>query len=568
MPPRLLWRVAAIRRGEVSADPIEMSDPPVTSPRRFVWNVMVRTRRFSLPAAGAAVVHQIGEALVPVIMGRAIDSAVINGDLGGLALWVGLLGLNFAVFSITARFGYWYGQFGSESMQHRIRARVAQKLLHPRARADRLPGSALSLATNDVRRIGMAVALMVYPIGELAAIVFGGALLLLISPPLGLAVLIGAPLLLFVLDLAGRPLRKRAQREAEAVADAAGSAADLIGGYRVLRGIRAESVATDRYRTFSQEALQAALAARRTQSHLTFGLRAMTGLFVAAIAVAAGLIAIDGGLTVGELITVVGLTQFLIAPLTAFASNVAPIWSAAQASAKRLVDVLADFEEDRPCGQPPGTVPDGEDRPDTVELRDVQVGEHEPLSLRVPAGGFVGVRAHGVLASALADALAARTAPAAGQITVGRYVIDPAEPERARARLLVAPHEAALFDGTVEENIRIPGYRPAFVPQALAAAACDDVLAAMPEGLNTMVGEGGLRLSGGQRQRLALARALAMDAAVLVLHEPTTAVDSVTEASIALRLRELRRGRTTVLITTSPAMLAACDGVVDLAESR
>jgi ABC-type multidrug transport system fused ATPase/permease subunit len=133
--------------------------------------------------------------------------------------------------------------------------------------------------------------------------------------------------------------------------------------------------------------------------------------------------------------------------------------------------------------------------------------------------------------------------------------------------MLVAPHEASLFDGTVAENLALPGHQPELLERALHAAACDDVLRVLPEGLDTVVGEGGLRLSGGQRQRVALARALVMDTPVLVLHEPTTAVDSVTEAVIAERLPRLRSGRTTILLTTSPALLAVCDRVIAAGET-
>lgn len=97
---------------------------------------------------------------------------------------------------------------------------------------------------------------------------------------------------------------------------------------------------------------------------------------------------------------------------------------------------------------------------------------------------------------------------------------------------------------------------------ALRAAACDDFAA----DLDVPVGEDGNRLSGGQRQRIALARALASDAPVLVLHEPTTAVDSVTEHKIAQRLKDARAGRSTLLIASSPTLLAGCDRVVDLLE--
>ncbi len=558
MTPSFITRIKNIRNGTIHADAIEFDDPQATSPRKFVWQAMVATRRFSLPAAGAAVIHQIGETLVPVIMGRAIDSAVATGDLGSLIFWIVLLALNFGIFSITARMGYWYGQLGAEAMQHQLRTRLTEKLLHPRARGERLPGTALSLATNDVRRLGMAIALLVYPVGDLAAIIFGGTLLLLVSPPLGLAVLLGAPLLLVILDFAGRPLRTRAEKEAEAVADAAGSAADLISGYRVLKGIGAEEQATDRYRTFSGAALRSTMAARRTRSHLTFGMRVGTGLFVAAIAVAAALIAIGGDMTVGEFITVVALTQFLITPLTAFATNTAPIWSAALASARRILDLMNETSDDQgEHAEVPGTNAEA-----TLTFTGLRVGDHDPLDLHIEHGSLVGIGADGAIAAALADVIAARREPVVGSVLTSGVPIDMSEPLAARDRVLVAPHEASMFDGTVAENLQVPGHNPDLLQPALHAASCDDVLDALPHGIESTIGEGGLRLSGGQRQRLALARALATGAPVLVLHEPTTAVDSVTEANIAQRLPELRRGLTTVLITTSPALLARCDEVV------
>jgi putative ABC transport system ATP-binding protein len=96
----------------------------------------------------------------------------------------------------------------------------------------------------------------------------------------------------------------------------------------------------------------------------------------------------------------------------------------------------------------------------------------------------------------------------------------------------------------------------------LTAAAADEVVEVLPEGLDTGLGEGGRTVSGGQRQRIALARALAADAPVLVLHDPTTAVDAATEHRIAAGLAALRAGRTTVLVTSSPALLARCHRVL------
>ena len=157
------------------------------------------------------------------------------------------------------------------------------------------------------------------------------------------------------------------------------------------------------------------------------------------------------------------------------------------------------------------------------------------------------------------------------------------DPAQLRRVVLVAPHQADLFEGTVLDNVAAPvvagrlrrrrrnpapvtgGDDPLAVPavrQAIAAADVTEVARALPDGLHTRLTERGRSLSGGQRQRVALARALAAEAPVLVLHDPTTAVDTVTEARIAEGIREMRRGRTTLLVTTSPALLARADRVV------
>ena len=108
----------------------------------------------------------------------------------------------------------------------------------------------------------------------------------------------------------------------------------------------------------------------------------------------------------------------------------------------------------------------------------------------------------------------------------------------------------------------MPGEPSESARAAIHAAALADVVETLPNGLSTRVGEGGAMLSGGQRQRVALARALAARPPILVLHEPTTAVDSVTEALIAARLRDVRRGASTLVVTTSPTLLAVADRVV------
>ncbi|MDO9398153.1 MAG: ABC transporter ATP-binding protein, partial [Herbiconiux sp.] len=313
-----------------------------TTPRRLALRVIVAAPLYTVPAALLVIAHQIGEALVPVLMGLAIDRAIATGDPAQLVFWLVALAVDFAMLSFTYRFGSRIGLLGLEAVQHRLRCLVTERLLHPDGvgGAARRPGVALSLATSDVKRLSEAVAIGIFPVAEFAAIVFGGAVLLVLAWPLGVAVLVGAPLVLWLTDRLGRPLHRRGAREQETAASAAGQAADVMAGYRVVRGIGAEGEAAERYRRASRLALGATLDARRAEGVFVGSMDLVTGLFLTAVSVAAGLAAIGGALGVGGFITVVGLTSFLVAPLQTFASYTGTLWAGATASAGRLLELL------------------------------------------------------------------------------------------------------------------------------------------------------------------------------------------------------------------------------------
>jgi putative ABC transport system ATP-binding protein len=158
--------------------------------------------------------------------------------------------------------------------------------------------------------------------------------------------------------------------------------------------------------------------------------------------------------------------------------------------------------------------------------------------------------------------------PDGGAVELDGVALTEFTPQHARGAVLVAAHDAELFSGTLWDNVLAAAGPGTDLEAAMTAAQADQVADALPEGRDTEIAEQGRSLSGGQRQRVALARALAAAPPVLVLHDPTTAVDTVTEARIAAGIRDVRRGRTTILLTTSPALLAVTDRVVVLDGGR
>ncbi|WP_411109013.1 ABC transporter ATP-binding protein [Streptomyces sp. c-19] len=519
-------------------------------------------RRRVIAASLLGMTHQGCEALVPVVIGAAIDTAVATGSSEQLLRLLLVLAVLFLVLSTCYRTSARITEGTGEIAAHRLRLDLAARVLDPRggADADRLPGALTSIATNDARRVGSVATVISYGVSAVAALVISAVALLDISVPLGLLVLLGIPPLLWLGHRISRPLERRSETEQERAAHASGVAADLVSGLRVLKGMGAESAAVARYRTTSQDSLAAALRAARSRAGHEGAVLALTGVFIAVIAVVGAYLAMDGSISVGDLVAAVGLAQFLLGPFQLLTYVNAEL-AQGRASARRIAEVLAapvtveaghEVPADRAAGQ--------------LALRGVTLGALRGVDLDLPAGSLTGIVAQDPAAARdLLVCLAREADPAEGAIELDGTPLTSLDPDALRRVVLVAHHDADLFESTLLDNVRAGADGgTTSVERALRASAADDVARLLPDGGDTLLAERGRSLSGGQRQRVALARALAADRPVLVLHDPTTAVDTVTESRIAARLREIRRDRTTVLVTTSPALLAVTDRVVVL----
>ncbi|MEV8375654.1 ABC transporter ATP-binding protein [Kribbella sp. NPDC056861] len=518
--------------------------------------MILSLRRITVPAALAATVWQVGEAAVPVVMGVAIDRALATGDAGQLVLWIGALVALYVVLTVAAKFATVLTAYAVQLLQHRLRSTLSTGVLHPAGGTAHAPdGGVVSVMTNDVGRLANGVQLVIMPIARVVTIGFIAVSLLTTHWLLGLAVLVGAPVAVWLMGLLSERLSRDTREYQGLLATTVGLATDVVAGYRVVKGIRAETEATRRYRQASQETLVGAKRNAGLLGRFLMGSGVVTGVFVAAVMGLAGWFAVDGQLSIGELIAAVGLAQALLPQIQSIANDSIPNLAGARASSARVLEVLKTDVTVAP-------EPDDATRQELPQLPVLEVSTPS-RTIRVEPGELVGVRADDLTAARLAEVLldprrrggevaVQLDGIAAGELTAHEY----------RSRVTFTPHRVMLFSGTIRDNLIATAAAPELVTAAVRAAACDDFAA----DLDLSVGEDGNRLSGGQLQRLALARALASDAPVLVLHDPTTAVDSVTEHTIAERLRDVRASRSTLLITSSPALLAGCDRVVNLLE--
>ncbi|MET8168751.1 ABC transporter ATP-binding protein [Streptomyces sp. NPDC005329] len=539
-------------------------------------SVKGQARRVGLGAA-LGCVHQLGEALVPVLIGVVIDQAVAGRDAGRLALWLAVLAVMYVALSWSFRLGARAGERGAEEAAHTLRLAIVRRVLDARGGAEegRLPGELANVATEDAKRVGAVNMALMSGIWAIAGITVSAVWLLLTSVPLGLIVLLGTPVLLWLGHLLSKPLERRSEAEQDRAAHASGVAADLVAGLRVLKGLGAQQAAVERYRRTSRASLAATLRAARAESWQTGLVLALTGGFIALIALVGGRLALDGSLTLGQLVSAVGLALFLLGPLETFAWVNAEL-AQGRASAARVAEVLAAASAvvggDAPVPDPVR----GE-----LRLRGVRLGGPDGVDLDVPAGRLTGIAVTDpASAEALLRCLGRETDPESGSVELDGVPLTRLDPAGLRAAVLVAAHDAVLFDGSLAANVTPEAESrhgtahgaaegaDLRTERAMAAAHADEVARSLPRGAATGVGEGGRSLSGGQRQRVLLARALRAGPPVLVVHDPTTAVDAVTEARIAEGLREIRRGRTTVVVTNSPALLAVADRVILLDGGR
>ena len=530
--------------------------PNLRSPARFLLWVA----RGQLGTLAIGIVYGViwmgALAVVPALVGRAIDQGVAEGDQAGLLRGSALIlaaGLVSAAAGIlrhrTAVVNWLTASYRVQQLLVRQAARLGGSL--PR----RVPtGEVAAVGSHDAERIGSAMDIVARLSGALVSFVIVAVLLLRTSTTLGLLVVAGVPLLSAGVGPLLRPLHRRRTRHRELVGDLTTVGADTVSGLRVLRGIGGEDVFSSRYAAASQEVRAAGLAAGRVQSLLDAAEVALPGVFVVTVTWLGARLAVAGQVGVGELIAFYGYAAFLVLPVRTV-TEAADKFTRALVGARRAVQVLA-LQPELASGSSAQEPSPG------AALVDGQSG------LVVEAGQLTAVVA-GVPeeAAAIADRLG-RFADGEG-VRLGGVALRALPLEVVRRRVLVSEHDPRLFTGRLGDELDPTGAAPPErVLAALDTTSAGDVLEALPDGLDSEVAERGRSLSGGQRQRLVLARALVADPEVLVLVEPTSAVDAHTEARIADGLAAARTGRATVVCTTSPLLLDRADKVALVAGGR
>ncbi|MFD6969449.1 ABC transporter transmembrane domain-containing protein [Streptomyces sp. NPDC059979] len=430
-------------------------------------------------------------------------------------------------------------------------------------------GEVVAVSTGDVEKIGWFVEAVSRFLAAVFAIVLVCVGLLFYAPDLGVVVAVGVPLI----ALASLPLLPRATQRADIQREKAGKATELasdtVAGLRVLRGIGGEELFLGRYREASQEVRKAAVRSARMWALIAAIQVLLPGALLITVVWYGATLVVDGRIAVGELVAAFSAVATLLYPLRHF-EEIAQAYSFSRPSAKRAARVLSLTRTDAP--EQPAHAEAAQAPAAGGDLYDPQTG------LLAPAGRLTAVVCGDPdLAGRLAERLGGHPmddggddGPGGPSVLLGGVALDEVALDTARTLVLVQDKDPVLLSGTLRELFDVPASGAVEPAAALGAAQCADVLDALlqsaPDGvddpMDARITERGRSLSGGQRQRLALARSLVTDPEVLVLDEPTSAVDSHTEARIADGIAALRAGRTTVVLASSPLLLDRADRVV------
>ncbi|KRB85679.1 ABC transporter [Sphingomonas sp. Root710] len=528
-------------------------------------------------AAGALVVAAAATLAIPGGFRLVIDKGFIasRGDVGPYFRYLLIIVL---VLALATALRFYFVSWLGERVVADIRVAVQKNLLRlaPRFFEENRPSEIASRLTADTAVIEQVVGTTVSVALRNIVLAIGGVIYLFaIAPKLAGMLLLGIPLVMLPVIFMGRRLRNLSKSTQDRIADVGATVSETLRAMKIVQGFGQEAREAERFAEVVGEGFLTARRRIRVRAVMT---AIIIGLIFGSITMVMwqGAVDVAAGRLSGGSIAAFILTGGLVAgAFGALAEVYGDIVRAAGAAA-RLSELLSAEPEIRAPAhpvalpQPPRGLLEFDHvgfryptRPDVSALDDVSftVQPGEVVAVVGPSGA--GKSTILQLAQRFYD-------PESGVIRLDGVALPDADPGDVRARLAVVPQDTVIFGASARDNLRY-GRWDADDDDIWAAAEAANAAAflrALPDGLDSFLGEAGARLSGGQRQRLAIARALLRDAPLLLLDEATSALDAESEKLVQDALDRLMKGRTTIVIAHRLATVRAADRILVMDQGR
>ncbi len=533
---------------------------------RRLWPFLMAHRRDLIVSFGAAVAGLAVSAFTPVIQKVVIDD-VILGRRRPLAPWLALL-VAAGVFQFAvAHVRRFVGGRVALSVQFDLRNAIYERLqrLDFARHDDFQTGQLVSRAGADVGLIQTLLAFLPLATGNVVMVVLSLGVMAVLSPLLTLVTLVVVPTILWIAIRLRNTVFPASWDAQQRAAEVAGVVDEAVSGVRVVKGFGQEGRELQRLAVTSEDLFGSRLRALRIQARYGSALQAVPALGQVAVLAFGGWLAIEGRISLGTFLAFSTYLFQMVGPVRML-SVLTVVAQQARAGAERIFELLdsTPVVAERPDAAPLPAVTGG------IDFDDVTFGylRSEPVlrgfSLTLAPGETVAL----VGPSGSGKSTVSLLLPRFYDVQSGRVRLDDVDVrdvtlDSLRRQIGVVFEESFLFSDSVRANIAYgrPEATDDEVRAAAHAAEAHEFVAALPEGYDTRLGEGGLTLSGGQRQRLALARALLTDPRVLVLDDATSAIDARVEEEILATLHRLMQGRTTLVVAHRRSTLRLADRI-------
>ncbi len=532
-----------------------------------------RHRGSVVVAFGAAILGMAVQVLIPLVERRIVDRVIVAHD-DGLALLLTLMLAGAAVAFAAAHVRRYVGGRLSLDVQYDLRTAMYERLQRLDAgRHDELStGQLVTRANSDITLIQGLLGFAPILTGNLVMLVLSLAVMFVLSPPLAAVVLLVVPAIAYLSARLRRTVFPATWDAQQRYQDVTQVVDDDVTGVRVVKAFGQERREMDRLEAAAVELYRGRVRTVRLQAGPQAALAAVPTLAQVAVLALGGWLAIEGHLSLGTFLVFSTYVVQLSAPARQLSAIVA-IAQQARAGTERVLDLI----ETNPLVTEVPDAPELRAERGEVSVEGVWFGysRDSPVlrgfDLHVAAGETVAlVGPSGSGKSTVSLLLPRFYDPWTGRVLIDGQDVSGVSLSSLRDRVGVVFEEPFLFSDTVRANLGYgkPDATDEELREAASAAEALEFIDALPEGMDTVVGERGLTLSGGQRQRLALARALLTRPSVLVLDDATSAVDATTEEGIHATLARLLVGRTTILIAHRRSTLRLADRIVVVADGR